>query len=84
MRKKILQQNLYGSDGKQPGDPRKADEAMIQAIESENPPLRLMLGADAYGLCEQKRAAEREEFEAWRETGINTAFDGAEVQAIGG
>lgn len=31
-----------------------------------------------------KRAAEREEFEAWRETGINTAFDGAEVQAIGG
>ena len=79
-----LRQYLYGSDGKQPGDPRKAAKAMIQIVETENPPLRLMLGADAYGLWEQKRAAEREEFEAWRETGINTAFDGAEVQSIGG
>ena len=79
-----LRQYLYGSDGKQPGDPRKAAKAMIQIVETENPPLRLMLGADAYGLWEQKRAAEREEFEAWRETGINTAFDGAEVQQIGG
>jgi NADP-dependent 3-hydroxy acid dehydrogenase YdfG len=78
-----LRQYLYGNDGKQPGNPRKAADAMIQIVETENPPLRLMLGADAYGLWEQKRAAEREEFQAWRETGINTGFDGAEVQSIG-
>lgn len=79
-----IREYLYGSDGKQPGDPRKAASAMIKAVESENPPLRLMLGADAYGLWEQKRAAQREEFELWRETGLNTAFEGAEVQPIGG
>lgn len=79
-----IQNYLYGNDGKQPGDPQKAAAAMIQAVEAENPPLRLMLGADAYGLWEKKRAQEKSEFEAWRETGENTAFDGAEIQQIGG
>jgi len=79
-----LQQYLYGNDGKQPGDPLKAAEAMIQAVESEKPPLRLMLGADAYGLWEKTRAAEKIEFAEWREIGEATAFDDAEVQTIGG
>ena len=47
---------LYGSDGKQPGDPRKAALAMITAVDSAEPPLRLTLGADAFGLWERKRA----------------------------
>ena len=41
---------LYGGDGKQPGDPAKAAEAMIAVVESDDPPLRLLLGADAIGL----------------------------------
>ncbi|MBA3832867.1 MAG: hypothetical protein H0X34_13435 [Chthoniobacterales bacterium] len=48
---------LYGNDGKQPGDPSKTALAIIEAIESKEPPLRLLLGADAYGLWEKKRAA---------------------------
>jgi short-subunit dehydrogenase len=75
---------LYGNDGKQPGDPKKAALAIIQAVESENPPLRLMLGSDAYGLWEQKRTAERKEFAEWKETGINTAYEDAVVAPIGG
>ncbi|MEJ1934701.1 oxidoreductase [Nostoc sp. NIES-2111] len=75
---------LYGNDGKQPGDPKKAALAIIQAVESENPPLRLMLGADAYGLWEQKRTAERQEFEDWKEVGINTAYENAVSAPIGG
>lgn len=78
-----LQEYLYGNNGKQPGDPRKAAEAMIRAVETENPPLRLMLGADAYGLWEKKRADEKTEFEVWRKVGINTAFDGVKVEQIG-
>lgn len=78
-----LQEYLYGNNGKQPGDPRKAAEAMIRAVETENPPLRLMLGADAYGLWEKKRADEKTEFEEWRKVGINTAFDGIKVEQIG-
>lgn len=79
-----LKEYLYGSNGKQPGDPKKAALAIIQAVESDNPPLRLMLGSDAYGVWEQKRTAEREEFQHWREIGINTAFEGATIQPIGG
>lgn len=48
---------LYGSDGKQPGDPHKAALAMIEVVESDDPPLRLLLGADAIGLWEAKQAA---------------------------
>ncbi|MDX1934922.1 MAG: oxidoreductase [Capsulimonadales bacterium] len=75
---------LYGSAGKQPGDPQKAAQAMIQVIESDDPPLRLMLGADAFDLREKKRAAMEAELARWRDVGLNTAFDGETVQAIGG
>ncbi len=47
---------LYGGDGRQPGDPVKAAEAMIAAVESDDPPLHLLLGQDAIGLWEQKQA----------------------------
>lgn len=79
-----IRQYLYGGSGKQPGDPRKAAEVMIQVVESEDPPLRLMLGADAYGLWEQKRAAMDAEIAKWRAVGEDTAFPDAEVGAIGG
>ena len=79
-----IRQYLYGNNGKQPGDPRKAALAMIQVVESETPPLRLMLGADAFGLWEKKRGEMDAEFKEWREIGINTAFDGVEIQQIGG
>ncbi|QLE54573.1 oxidoreductase [Nostoc sp. TCL26-01] len=79
-----IKEYLYGNNWKQPGDPKKAALVIIQAVESENPPLRLMLGADAYALWEQKRAAERQEFEHWREIGINTAFADVVVTPIGG
>jgi NAD(P)-dependent dehydrogenase (short-subunit alcohol dehydrogenase family) len=75
---------LYGNHGKQPGDPKKAALAIIQAVESANPPLRLMLGADAYSLWEQKRIAERQELENWKEVGVNTAYEDAVVAPIGG
>jgi NADP-dependent 3-hydroxy acid dehydrogenase YdfG len=79
-----IQQYLYGNDGKQPGDPHKAALAMIQVVETSNPPLRLMLGADAFGLWEKKRTAMEQEFTTWRKVGEDTAFDGVEVAQIGG
>lgn len=79
-----LRQYLYGNSGKQPGDPAKAALAIIAAVESEQPPLRLLLGADAYAVWEQKRKAEKEEFVAGRTVGEATAFEGAEVLPVGG
>ena len=73
---------LYGGDGKQPGDPVKAAEAMIAVVESDDPPLRLVLGADAIGLLEQKQAAFAAERARWRQIGEATAFEGAGAAAI--
>jgi NAD(P)-dependent dehydrogenase (short-subunit alcohol dehydrogenase family) len=75
---------LYGGDGKQPGDPAKAAEAMIAAVESGDPPLRLLLGADAIGLWEQKQAVFATELARWRAIGEATAFAGVATAPIGG
>jgi short-subunit dehydrogenase len=79
-----IESYLYGSDGRQPGDPAKAAHAMIAVVESDDPPLRLLLGADAIGLWEKKRNAVDADLGRWRATGEATAFEGATVAAIGG
>jgi NAD(P)-dependent dehydrogenase (short-subunit alcohol dehydrogenase family) len=71
-------------DGKQPGDPDKAAQAMIQVVESPQPPLRLALGADAVGAIEQKLKSMQAELDTWRQVALDTAFPGVEVGAIGG
>lgn len=78
-----IRQFLYGNSGKQLGDPRKAARVMIQVVESAEPPLRLMLGADAYGLWEQKLAAMQAEIAQWRAVGEPTACDDAAFKPIG-
>ncbi|MBD1822928.1 SDR family NAD(P)-dependent oxidoreductase [Cyanobacteria bacterium FACHB-DQ100] len=75
---------LEEMDGKQPGDPDKAAAAMIQVVESDNPPLRLALGADAVSVIEEKLKSMQAELDAWREVSINTAFEGAQMATIGG
>jgi NADP-dependent 3-hydroxy acid dehydrogenase YdfG len=50
-------------NGKQPGDPAKVADAMIALVEQENPPLRLLCGADAYERATAKFKNTLEEFE---------------------
>jgi NAD(P)-dependent dehydrogenase (short-subunit alcohol dehydrogenase family) len=66
---------VHDNHGLQPGDPAKAAEAVIAAIDSEEPPLRLVLGSDAIGNIEQRLGAVREELEQWRSVGGATAVD---------
>ena len=75
---------LYGGDGKQPGDPAKAAAAMIAAVESDDPPLHLLLGVDAIGVYEEKQAAFSAELARWRAVGEATAIDGGLATRIGG
>lgn len=75
---------LEDMDGKQPGDPDKAAAAMIQVVESDNPPLRLALGADAVAAIEEKLKSVKVELDAWKEVSVNTAFDDVKMSAIGG
>jgi NAD(P)-dependent dehydrogenase (short-subunit alcohol dehydrogenase family) len=47
-------QGFKEMDGKQPGNPAKAAQAIIQAVESPHPPMRLALGTDAMSLIQEK------------------------------
>jgi NAD(P)-dependent dehydrogenase (short-subunit alcohol dehydrogenase family) len=59
----------------QPGDPAKAVRAIIEALDADEPPLRLVLGADAIGNIESRWHALAEELDAWRAVGEATALD---------
>ncbi|WP_324677096.1 SDR family NAD(P)-dependent oxidoreductase [Hymenobacter sp. GOD-10R] len=61
-------------NGNQPGDPQKAMELLIQVSESENPPVHLLLGADAYQLAGQKMATLQHDMQQWQEAATATAF----------
>jgi NAD(P)-dependent dehydrogenase (short-subunit alcohol dehydrogenase family) len=60
--------------GKQPGDPKKAAHALLKLVESDNPPVRLYLGADALKLVGEKIEAMREEIAAWEAISQSTDF----------
>src|SRR6266498_28650 len=42
-----VRDNLEGGNGEQPGDPVRAARAILTALDSDTPPLRLPLGSDA-------------------------------------
>jgi NAD(P)-dependent dehydrogenase (short-subunit alcohol dehydrogenase family) len=51
--------------GKQPGNPHKAAQAMLQIIASPNPPAHLLLGSDALGLVRDKLQRAAIEIDQW-------------------
>ncbi|WP_422931111.1 oxidoreductase [Singulisphaera sp. PoT] len=61
-------------NGAQVGDPVLGSEAIIDAVNSEKPPLRLLLGISAYDRALKKLDANRSEFEAWRELTCSTDY----------
>jgi NAD(P)-dependent dehydrogenase (short-subunit alcohol dehydrogenase family) len=61
-------------NGKQPGDPALAADAIVKAVTSPNPPLHLLLGSFAYERFTTKLDVIRKEMELWRETTLNTDF----------
>jgi NAD(P)-dependent dehydrogenase (short-subunit alcohol dehydrogenase family) len=63
-----------GYNGKQPGDPKKAAQAIAQLAQEGNPPLRLLLGSDAYNGVEKNDLARLEEARAWKELSLSTDF----------
>lgn len=51
--------------GKQPGDPRKAAQAMLALADSPSPPSHLLLGSDALSLVRKKLAELTQELSQW-------------------
>ena len=62
-------------NGKQPGDPKKAAHAIVQLSEEQKPPLRLLLGSDAYNGAEKNDLERLEEARRWKELSLSTDFE---------
>jgi NAD(P)-dependent dehydrogenase (short-subunit alcohol dehydrogenase family) len=60
--------------GNQPGDPARAAQALLKLVATENPPVRLYLGADALKLVEDKIEAMKAEIAAWEVVSRSTDF----------
>jgi NAD(P)-dependent dehydrogenase (short-subunit alcohol dehydrogenase family) len=56
------------SDGRQPGDPVRAAEAIIKAVQADKPPFRLVLGRSAVQRIRAELDAQRRELDSWEET----------------
>jgi NAD(P)-dependent dehydrogenase (short-subunit alcohol dehydrogenase family) len=66
---------LQSTSGKQPGDPAKAAKAILIAVNSEHPPLRLLLGKVALDAVRDKFRTVEEEFAKWEAVSLNTSFE---------
>lgn len=56
------------TDGRQPGDPARAAQAIIRAVQADKPPFRLALGRSAVQRIRTEIDTQRQELDAWEET----------------
>jgi NAD(P)-dependent dehydrogenase (short-subunit alcohol dehydrogenase family) len=61
--------------GRQPGDPEKLAQALIQIVNAAEPPVRLPLGIDTLARIAEKNAFVEKETSQWRELSQSTDFD---------
>lgn len=66
---------LLDSHGKQHNDPAKGALAIIEALKAKQPPMHLLLGADALDLARKQLAAMLKDFDVWETLSRSTAFD---------
>jgi NAD(P)-dependent dehydrogenase (short-subunit alcohol dehydrogenase family) len=68
---------VNGNDGLQPGDPVKAAQAILAALDADEPPLRLVLGGDAVDNIRSRLDQLSRELREWEEVGRETAIEDA-------
>src|ERR1700689_3382240 len=71
---KLLRSHEGGSEG----DPRKIADVIVQLANSDEVPVRLILGVDAEKRVQQAEAARASEAEKWRHLTVSTVFEDAE------
>lgn len=65
---------IFAAHGKQQGDPDRAARAIIDALRSPEPPVRLILGSDALDQARARLTELAESMDAWEETTRDTSF----------
>jgi NAD(P)-dependent dehydrogenase (short-subunit alcohol dehydrogenase family) len=68
---------VSGGDGLQPGDPAKAAQAILAALDADDPPLRLVLGGDAVDNIRARLDALSRELRQWENLSRETAIEDA-------
>jgi NAD(P)-dependent dehydrogenase (short-subunit alcohol dehydrogenase family) len=61
-------------NGKQPGDPAKAAAVLLHLASLAEPPLRILLGSDAYNAAEKSDVARIELDRKWKDMSYSTDF----------
>jgi NAD(P)-dependent dehydrogenase (short-subunit alcohol dehydrogenase family) len=61
-------------NGKQPGDPTRAAAVVLELASMDHPPLRILLGSDAYEAVEKNDLAKIELGRQWKELSHSTDF----------
>src|SRR3982075_3970906 len=69
---------LRGLEERSEGDPRKIADVIVQLANSDEVPLRLILGVDAEKRVHQAEAARASEAEKWRHLTVSTVFEDPE------
>jgi NAD(P)-dependent dehydrogenase (short-subunit alcohol dehydrogenase family) len=77
----VFRERITGRSGKQAGDPVRAGEAIIKALESDKMPLHLTLGRIALETALSKVESLRGEFEAWEETSLSADYPESQAAA---
>ena len=66
---------LQGLEGNAEGDPRKIADVILQLANSDEVPVRLILGVDAEKRVRQAEASRASEAEKWRYLTVSTVFE---------
>jgi NAD(P)-dependent dehydrogenase (short-subunit alcohol dehydrogenase family) len=66
---------LRGLEGGAEGDPRKIADVIVQLANSDEVPVRLILGVDAEKRVQQAETARAREAEKWRHLTVSTVFE---------
>lgn len=73
------QSTIRGYSGNQPGDPRRAAEAIVAAVEADAPPFNLLLGRAALKNARLKLDGLKQDFDAWAQTSEGADFPASEI-----
>jgi NAD(P)-dependent dehydrogenase (short-subunit alcohol dehydrogenase family) len=66
---------LRSLEGRAEGDPKKIADVIVQLANSDEVPVRLILGVDAEKRVQQAEAARASEAEKWRHLTVSTVFE---------
>jgi NAD(P)-dependent dehydrogenase (short-subunit alcohol dehydrogenase family) len=65
---------VKASSGRQPGDPERAAEAIVKAVESPHSPHHLLLGKDAFVGATEQLERLRRDFSAWESVTLGADY----------